>query len=90
MKTSLKIIALVIAAGFPVAALAEFAGLSFPVSLSPETVLGVFVTALVGLTLVSDYSRKARNLAVATAPVIVPSANAFVMPRAAKSECLAA
>ena len=90
MKTSLKLIALLIAAGYPVVALAEFAGISVPTSFTPEYVLGLFVTALIGLTLFSDYSRRIRHLGVGRAPVIVPPASAFAAKPDAKCECMAA
>ena len=90
MKTSLKIIALLIAAGYPVVALAEFAGLNVPSYFTPEYVVGLFVASLVGLTLFSDYSRRLRDLNVPHAPVIVPPASAFEARCDAKGECLAA
>ncbi len=89
MKTSLKIIALIIAAGYPVVALAQLAGLSTPSYFSPEYVLGLFTASVVGLTFFSDYSRRIRDLTVTQAPVIVPPAGAFEN-RCAKAECLAA
>ena len=84
------LIALLIAAGYPIVALAEFAGLPVPTSFTPEYMLGLFVTALIGLTLFSDYSRRTRNLGVSRAPVIVPPAGAFAAKPAAKCECVAA
>jgi hypothetical protein len=90
MKTSLKLIALLLAAGFPCVALADFAGLNVPSSVSPESFLGLFVAAGLGLVLLGDYSRRGREIVLTGAPVIVPPANAFVTPRTAKSGCLAA
>lgn len=90
MKTSLKIIALLIAAGYPVVALAESAGISVPSSITPESALSLFVASLLGLMFFSDYSRRLRSSRVSHAPVIVPPANAFAARCSAKAECLAA
>ncbi|MDB6095341.1 MAG: hypothetical protein JWM32_2903 [Verrucomicrobia bacterium] len=88
MKTSLKLIALLIAAGYPCVALAQSAGLSIP-SFSPETAVSVFATALIGVIMVGDYSRRARGFAVRKAAVIVAPAGAF-RAQSSRSECLAA
>ena len=90
MKTTLKIIALLIAAGYPVVALAESAGITVPSYFTAEYVLGLFVASIVGLTLFSDYSRRLRDLSDTHNTVIVPPANAFETRCPSKSECLAA
>jgi len=60
MKTSLKLAALTLAAGYTCVAFAEFVGAQLPVSLSFENTFGVFVAVLVGLTFAADYSRRTR------------------------------
>ncbi len=90
MKTSLKLIALLLAAGFPCVALADLAGLNVSSSIAPESLLGLFTTAGVALIFLGDYSRRGRDLALTNAPVIAPPAHAFVTPRAAKPDRLAA
>jgi hypothetical protein len=77
MKTSLKLIALLIAAGMPVAAFAQFAGAQMPAVLNAQNVVGVFTAVFVGLMLLKDYSASRPSLALTTAPVIVPPAHAF-------------
>jgi len=76
MKTSLKLIALLLAAGYPVAAFAQFAGASIPAASSLPTIAGVFTAVFVGLMLLKDYSRPSVSL-TAQAPVIVPPADCF-------------
>lgn len=76
MKTSLKIIALVLAAGYPVAAFAQFAGVSIPAIASAQTFAGLFTAVFVGLMLVKDYSSPSLTLAT-KAPVISPPAACF-------------
>ncbi len=92
MKTSLKIIALIAAAVYPVGALAEMAGYSLPSSFTPEYVVTLFVASLLGLMFFSDYSRRARNINLTQASVIVPPAHTFADRNSCtdKSECLAA
>ncbi|MBS0664791.1 MAG: hypothetical protein JSR48_16100 [Verrucomicrobia bacterium] len=92
MKTSLKIIALIAAAVYPVGALAEVAGFSLPSSFTPEYVVTLFVASLFGLTFFSDYSRRARDIDLTPASVIVPPADTFADRNGCpdKSECLAA
>ncbi|MDB6168516.1 MAG: hypothetical protein JWM88_1380 [Verrucomicrobia bacterium] len=89
MKTSLKLIALLVAAGYSMAAFADLANINVP-SINPESAMTLFVTAVLGLLFVGDYSQRARSLTSRRAPVIVPPASAFVTKCAAKSECLAA
>jgi len=76
MKTSLKLIALLLAAGYPVAAFAQFAGASIPAASSLPAIAGVFTAVFVGLMLLKDYSRPSLSL-TAQAPVIVPPADCF-------------
>ena len=68
MKTSLilKSLALLLAAGYPVVAFAEFLGAHVPASLNAETCLAVFAAAIIGLTLGTDYARRPRVLTAAT------------------------
>jgi hypothetical protein len=89
MKTSLKLIALIIAAGYSVAAFADFAGINVP-ALNPESAVSLFVASLLGLMFISDYTRRTRSLSVKRAPLIVAPANAFVAKCTGKAECLAA
>lgn len=67
MKT-LKLLALAISAGYPCVAFAEFAGARVPHVLNGENALAVFSVALLGLLVVSDYSRRFRAPAVALDP----------------------
>ena len=90
MKTSLKLIALLIAAGYPVVALAEFAGISIPSTFTPEYVLGLFIAAFVSLIFFSDYSRRLRDYTVTSAPILTPPSSAFATVPAAQPERLAA
>lgn len=87
MKTSLKLIALVIAAGTPVVAFAQSAGVVIP-AISFEAAFGGFITVLFALMFAGDYFRRSRSLAV-MAPVIVPSAGSFAA-RSVRQERLAA
>lgn len=59
MKTLFKIFALVIAAGYPIVAAAEFLGARFPTAVSVENVTALFSLAVLGLILISDYGRRA-------------------------------
>ena len=77
MKTSLKLIALLLAVGTPVAAFAQFAGAQMPAALNAQNVAGLFTAVFVGLMLLKDYSPRRASLAAATAPVIVPPAHTF-------------
>lgn len=56
MKTSLKIVALATAAGYPCVAFAEFLGAPIPHPINAENALGVFSAALVGLLMIADYA----------------------------------
>lgn len=73
MKTSLKVIALLLAAGFPCVAFAEMLGVSVPAIANVENVVIVFSSAVFGLTLVTDYTRRSRMLTAVT-PADVPAA----------------
>jgi len=77
MKTSLKFIALLVAASYPVAAFAQFVGATIPAAVNAQNVASVFTVVLVGLMLLKDYSPRRPSLAITTAPVIVPPAHAF-------------
>lgn len=59
MKTTIKVIALLIAAGYPCVAFAEFAGASIPSALNAENALIAFSIALAVLLMIGDYSRRA-------------------------------
>lgn len=61
MKTSLKITALLLAASFPCVAFAEILGADLPVPFSVESTAALFSLLLLGLTLVSDYSRRSNS-----------------------------
>jgi hypothetical protein len=62
MKNSLQLLTALVAVSFPCVALAEVAGVHLTASLSFETMIGLYTAALIGLTLVSDYSRRAPSL----------------------------
>ena len=76
MKTSLKLIALLVAAGYPCVAFAQFVGARIPAFINAQNTAGVFTAVFVGLMLIEDYSRPSVSLP-ASAPVIVPPAHAF-------------
>ena len=86
MKTSLKLIALVIAAGYPCLALAQVAGARLPAAINAENTVGAFTAVFVGLMLLKDYAPRRPSLTVSSAPVIVPPAHTF----AARQDRLAA
>ena len=77
MKTSLKLIALLLAAGYPCVAFAQFAGAHVPAVINVQNTVGVFTAVFIGLMLTKDYSRPSLSLAATTAPVICPPAHAF-------------
>ena len=77
MKTSLKLIALLLAAGYPCAAFAQFAGVQVPAIINAQNTVGIFTAVFVGLMLIKDYSRPSLTLTSTTAPVICPPAHAF-------------
>jgi hypothetical protein len=77
MKTSLKLLALLVAAGYPVAAFAQFGGAAVPAVANVQNVAGLFTAVFVGLMLLKDYAPRRASLVTATAPVIVPPAHAF-------------
>ena len=76
MKTSLQLIALLLAAGYPVAAFAQFAGVPVPAAVNAQNVIGLFTAVFVGLLLFKDYAPPRLTLKP-TAPVITPPAHAF-------------
>lgn len=57
MKTSLKVIALLLAASVPSALAIELAGVELPAGADAGSLFGAFVVALVGLTAFADYAR---------------------------------
>jgi len=77
MKTSLKLIALLLAVGYPVAAFAQFAGAQVPAVINAHNTASVFTVVFVGLMLLNDYSPRRSGLLVSNAPVIVPPAHSF-------------
>jgi hypothetical protein len=66
MKTSLKLIALLLAAGYPCVAFAEFLGARVPSVINAENTVALFSAALVALLMLGDYARR-RTFSVATA-----------------------
>ena len=77
MKTSLKLIALLLAAGYPCVAFAQFVGAKVPAFINAQNAAGVFTAVFVSLMLIKDYSRPSLSLRSTTAPVICPPAHAF-------------
>lgn len=77
MKSSLKLIALLIAADTPVVAFAQFAGAHLPAARDAVNIAGLFTAVFVGLMLLRDYSPRRPSLATTTAPVIVAPAHDF-------------
>ena len=77
MKTSLKLIALLLAAGYPCVAFAQFVGAKVPAFINAQNTVGIFTAVFVGLMLIKDYSRPRLTLRSTTAPVICPPAHAF-------------
>jgi hypothetical protein len=61
MKTSIKITALLLAASFPCAAFAEILGANVPAILNVENTATLFSLLILGLTVISDYSRRSRS-----------------------------
>ena len=61
MKNSLKITALVLAASFPCVAFAEILGANVPAVLNVENTATLFALLIIGLTVVTDYSRRSRT-----------------------------
>lgn len=57
MKTSLKVIALLLAVGVPSALAIELAGVELPAGADTGSLFVAFVVALIGLTAFSDYAR---------------------------------
>ncbi|OHE82080.1 MAG: hypothetical protein A3G75_11170 [Verrucomicrobia bacterium RIFCSPLOWO2_12_FULL_64_8] len=77
MKTSLKLIALILAAATPCIAFAEFAGVSIPAALSGEVLFSAFASVGVLLIGVADYGRPRPitmpSLGVVIRPAVVPA-----------------
>ncbi|HWA86778.1 MAG TPA: hypothetical protein VG710_11190 [Opitutus sp.] len=61
-STVIKFIALITAAGYPCVALAQSFGASLPSFVSTGVLFNVFCTALVVLTVMTDYTRRHRVL----------------------------
>jgi hypothetical protein len=61
MKTSLKITALSVAVSFPCVAFAGMLGANVPAVLTVESSATMFSLLILGLTVVSDYSRRSRT-----------------------------
>ena len=61
MKNSLKITALLLAASFPCVAFAEILGAKVPAVLNVENTATLFALLIIGLTVVTDYSRRSRT-----------------------------
>jgi len=61
MKNSLKITALLVAASFPCVAFAEILGAKIPAVLNVENTATLFALLIIGLTVVTDYSRRSRT-----------------------------
>ena len=76
MKTSLKLIALLLAAGYPCVAFAQFAGAQVPAFINAQNTASLFTVVFVGLMLLKDYAPRRPSL-VGTTPVIVPPAHSF-------------
>jgi len=57
MNTSLKVIALLLAASVPSALAIELAGVELPAGADTGSLFGAFVVALIGLTALADYAR---------------------------------
>lgn len=58
MKTTIKVIALLIAAGYPCVAFAEFLGAPIPSAINGENALAAFTAVVAVLLMVGDYSRR--------------------------------
>ena len=61
MNTTLKFLALSLAAAVPAALAAETAGLALPSAFDVTTLVGAFAVTLVLLTAFADYARTARR-----------------------------
>ena len=61
MKISLKNTALLVAATYPLAVIAEIFGANLPAALKLENGAPIFSLILIGLTLAADYSRPSRT-----------------------------
>lgn len=74
MKTTMiiKSLALVLAAGYPCVAFAEFLGARLPASINFENSLTAFSALIIGLTLAGDYARRNR-VCVASVPTSSPA-----------------
>jgi hypothetical protein len=70
MKTSLKVLALSLAVGFPSALLAEASGLRVPAVFDAQYALSAYFAAFIVLVSVSDYSRRSRAQTAARASLL--------------------
>jgi hypothetical protein len=77
MNSSLKLIALLLAAGYPCVAFAQFAGAQVPAFINAQNTASLFTVVFVGLMLLKDYAPRRPSLLSATTPVIVPPAHSF-------------
>lgn len=62
-KNILKLLAIVLAAGFPCAAFAELLGARVSGPFTAESTIGLYSAALLALLMIGDYSRRTRSLA---------------------------
>lgn len=68
MKTFFKLVAFILAAGYPVIAAAQILGVNFPNVVNVENVTALFSFIVLALILLSDYGRRApRRLTMKTA-----------------------
>jgi hypothetical protein len=88
MKTTIKNLVLLAAAGFPVAAIAGTFGAPFPAQASLEAGIGMFTLAFGVLMLMADYSRP--TLSADKEPAKESGAQAAVSTRSCEPHRLAA
>ena len=67
MKTSLKLLALLLAAGLPSAAFAEIFGARLPATFTAANLIALFAMASIALLLATDYSPRTRLRAFSAA-----------------------
>lgn len=68
MKTSLKVIALLLAASVPSALAMELAGVELPAGADTGSLFVAYVVALVGLTAFADYARPVAGRSIPATP----------------------
>ena len=74
MKTSFKLLSILLAAGFAGAVFAEILGARLPSSFNLANLTGVFCAGLIGFLFVADYSRQPRlHRAMTPAKVLAAS-----------------